>query len=150
MVLRRGTGGYLTNGIVARWQSQALSVRDEETNTLLTADSLNLSNILFAENATTYDADDSGDFGVADAFTDANHVVSADPAASIFTSLTPTALDWTPVAGSDAEAGAGTVVIPTEYTGSFFGGTLGNTTYFGAAEPGGDKWWEGWTQYVIE
>lgn len=150
MVLRRGTGGYLTNGIVARWQSQALSVRDEETNTLLTADSLNLSNILFAENATTYDADDSGDFGVADAFTDANHVVSADPAASIFTSLTPTALDWTPVAGSDAEAGAGTVVIPTEYTGSFFGGELGNTTYFGAAEPGGDKWWEGWTQYVIE
>ena len=150
MVLRRGTGGYLTNGIVARWQSQALSVRDEETNTLLTADSLNLSNILFAENATTYDADDSGDFGVADAFTDANHVVSADPAASIFTSLTPTALDWTPVAGSDAETGAGTVVIPTEYTGSFFGGTLGNTTYFGAAEPGGNKWWEGWTQYVIE
>jgi hypothetical protein len=150
MVLRRGTGGYLTNGIVARWQSQALSVRDEETNTLLTADSLNLSNILFAENATTYDADDSGDFGVADAFTDANHVVSADPAASIFTSLTPTALDWTPVAGSDAEAGAGTVVIPTEYTGNFFGGTLENTTYFGAADPGGEKWWEGWTQYVIE
>ena len=28
MVLRRGTGGYLTNGIVARWQRQGLSVRD--------------------------------------------------------------------------------------------------------------------------
>ncbi len=28
LVLRRGTGGYLTNGIVARWQSQGLSVRD--------------------------------------------------------------------------------------------------------------------------
>ncbi len=31
MVLRRGTGGYLTNGIVARWQVQGVSVREQET-----------------------------------------------------------------------------------------------------------------------
>lgn len=150
VVLRRGTGGYLTNGIVARWQSQGISVRDQETEDLRTADSLNLANILFAENTAAYDADDSGDFGVEAAFTDANHVLSDATAASIFTSLTPASLDWAPAAGSAAESGAGVVVIPNEYTGSFFGGTLENTTYFGAAEPGGAKWWDGWTSYVTE
>jgi hypothetical protein len=150
MVLRRGTGGYLTNGIVTRWQSQGISVRDQETENLRTADSLSLSNILFAENTTNYDADDSGDFGVEGSFTDANHVASDASAAEILTSLTTSSLDWTPITGSDAESGAGTVEIPSEFTGSFFGGTLENTTYFGAAEPGGEKWWEGWTRYATE
>jgi hypothetical protein len=150
MVLRRGTGGYLTNGIVARWQNQGLSVRDAETDALLTADSLNLSNILLAENAANYDDDASGDFGVAAAFTASNHVEDAGTAATLFTSLTPASLDWTPPGGSPAAAGAGTVVIPAEYTGAYFGGTLTNTTYFGAADPAGVKWWEGWTRYATE
>jgi hypothetical protein len=150
MVLRRGTGGYLTNGIVARWQNQGLSVRDAETDALLTADSLNLSNILLAENAANYDDDASGDFGVAAAFTASNHVEDAGTAAALFTSLTPASLDWTPPGGSPAAAGAGTVVIPAEYTGAYFGGTLTNTTYFGAADPAGAKWWEGWTRYATE
>ncbi|HEY7479224.1 MAG TPA: fibronectin type III domain-containing protein [Gemmatimonadales bacterium] len=150
MVLRRGTGGYLTNGIVARWQSQGLSVRDPETDALLTADSLNLSNILLAENAENYDEPGSGNFGLASAFTSSNHVEETDPAASIFTSLTPASLDWTPPTGSAAESGAGSVVIPSDYTDGFFGGTLENTTYFGAADPAGEKWWEGWTRYATQ
>ena len=150
MVLRRGTGGYLTNGIVARWQAQGLSVRDPETDALLTADSLNLSNILLAENGLNYDDDASGDFGVAAAFTASNHVEDAGTAAALFTSLTPASLDWTPPALSPAAAGAGTVVIPAEYTAAYFGGTLTNTTYFGAADPAGTKWWAGWTNYATE
>jgi hypothetical protein len=150
MVLRRGTGGYLTNGIVARWQSQGLSVRDPETDALLTADSLNLSNILLAENAENYDEPGSGNFGLASAFTSSNHVEETDPSASIFTSLTPASLDWTPPTGSAAESGAGSVVIPSDYTDGFFGGTLENTTYFGAADPAGEKWWEGWTRYATQ
>jgi hypothetical protein len=151
MVLRRGTGGYLTNGIVARWQSQGLSVRDAETDALLTADSLNLSNILLAENAANYDEDGSGNFGVAAAFTTSNHVLDDGSAASLFTSLDPATLDWTPPTGSTAESGAGVVVIPSDYTDNFFGGTLENTTYFGAADPAGtNKWWEGWTSYATE
>ena len=51
MVLRRGTGGYLTNGIVARWQRQGLSVRDPETNTMMTTDSLNALEPPAGENA---------------------------------------------------------------------------------------------------
>ena len=149
MVLRRGTGGYLTNGIVARWQKQGLSVRDPETNAMLTTlDSLNVANILLAENGLNYDDDAGTNFGKAAAFAGANHVTPAGTAASLFTSLSPASLDWTPAGGSPAAAGAGTVVIPAEYTGGFFGGTLGNTTYFGAADPAGTKWWQGWTSYA--
>ncbi len=150
MVLRRGTGGYLTNGIVARWQNQGLSVRDAETDALLTADSLNLSNILLAENGANYDEDGGSNFGVAAAFAASNHVLDAGSAATLITSLTPASLDWTPAAGSAAETGGGTVVIPPEYTAAYFGGTLANTTYFGAADPAGSKWWEGWTNYATE
>jgi hypothetical protein len=150
IVLRRGTGGYLTNGIVARWQSQGLSVRDDETNTLMTSDSLEVVNVLLAENASNYDADDSGDFGVIGAFTASNHVEDAGTAAELFTSLDAASLDWTPPAESPAASGAGTVAIPAEFTGTFFGGTLENTTYFGAADPAGDKWWEGWTNYATD
>jgi hypothetical protein len=150
MVLRRGTGGYLTNGIVARWQSQGLSVRDAETGTLMAADSLEAVNILLAENAANYDADDSGDLGVEAAFTTSNHVLHPDPAATLFTSLTAPELDWTPPAGSGAESGAGTVAIPTEFTGDFFGSDLPNTAYFGAADPNGEKWWAGWTNYATD
>ena len=150
MVLRRGTGGYLTNGIVARFQSQGLSVRDPETDGLMTDDSLNISNLLLAENGPNYDEDGGDNFGVAGAFAASNHVEAAGAAATLFTSLTPASLDWTPAGGSAAASGAGTVVIPSEYTGGFFGSDLVNTTYFGAADPAGDKWWEGWTRYATE
>lgn len=148
MVLRRGTGGYLTNGIVARWQKQGVSVRDTETNNMLTTlDSLNVVNLLLAENGTNYDAAGTN-FGQAAAFAGANHVAAGGTAASLFASLTPASLDWTPAAGSAAATGAGTIVIPAEYTAGFFGGSLTNTTYFGAAEPAGTKWWQGWTSYA--
>jgi len=149
MVLRRGTGGYLTNGIVARWARQGVSVRDPETNNMLTAlDSLNVVNLLLAENAINYDDDAGANFGKAAAFAAANHVAAGGTAASLFASLTPASLDWTPAAGSAAATGGGTIVIPAGYTGAFFGGSLTNTTYFGAADPAGTKWWEGWTNYA--
>jgi hypothetical protein len=153
MVLRRGVGGYLTNGIVARWQGQGLSVRDDETNALMTADSLRISNILLAENTGgNYDPDGGEDFGEEAAFATSNHVQDAGAADALFTSLDPASLDWTPPAGSPAESGAGTVTLPAdpEFTGNFFGATLEDTPYFGAADPAGEKWWEGWTNYATE
>ena len=146
-VLRRGTGGYLTNGIIARWARQGISVRDPETNTMLTTDSLNVVNLLLAENTTNYDPVGTN-FGQETVFAADNHVQAAGTAAALFTSLTPTSLDWTPAGASPAAAGAGVVVIPSDYTATFFGGTLTNTTYFGAADPAGEKWWEGWTNYA--
>ena len=150
VVLRRGTGGYLTNGIIARWQNQGLSVRDPETDNRLTTDSLAVVNILFAENGANYDEDGGENFGFESVFTAANHVQDGGTAAALFTSLTAPDLDWTPPAGTPAAEGAGTVEIPTEFTADFFGGTLENTTYFGAADPAGTKWWDGWTSYATE
>lgn len=149
MVLRRGTGGYFTHGIVARWQRQGVSVRDAFTNTQLTAnDSLNVVNLLLAENAANYDADASANFGKAAAFAAENHLASAATAASLFTSLNSAGFDWTPAVGSPAATVAAPIAIPADYTAAYFGGTLTVGTHFGAAAPAGPKWWEGWTSYA--
>ena len=62
-------------------------------------------------------------------------------------SVNPAGLDWTPKAGSPADAGA--TDAPGARTAGFFGGTWVNTTYLGAGQPGGTKWWQGWTAYTI-
>jgi len=31
---------------------------------------------------------------------------------------------------------------------SYFSGSWANTTYLGAADPAGTKWWQGWTNYA--
>src|SRR5690606_14198120 len=50
LVLRRGTGGYYLNGVVARWPRGAISMRDSTTNNRFQVDSLIVRNLYFAEN----------------------------------------------------------------------------------------------------
>ena len=107
--------------------------------------------MLFAENTANYDADDSGNFGHGE------RVRGGEPRAehrpgrlAVHQPHGRRASTGRPPAGSDAESGAGTVAIPTEFTGNFFGGTMPNTTYFGAADPAGAKWWQGWTNYATQ
>jgi hypothetical protein len=146
-VLRRGTAGFLTNGIIARWKGTGLSIRDNVTDTLLLRDSLTVANIVFAQN-TVGDYDPVGtNFGQSTKFATDNHRTAAT-AAALFTSLTATSLDWTPAAGAVTTTGGGVVTIPANRTAGFFGGTLGNTAYVGPADPAGAKWWQGWTQYA--
>jgi hypothetical protein len=146
MVLRRGTGGYYLNGVVARWPKGALSVRDASTTARVTAGDMFAQSILAAENGALLQA------GQQPYDTTANNVRSiASSAASLFTLLptNPTAaanFDWSPANNSAMATGglntfpaavaarAGTFVVPT--------------TYRGAAAPGGVKWWEGWTSYA--
>ena len=61
--------------------------------------------------------------------------------------LNPSSLDWTPKAGSPATTGG--VTAPSARVAGYFGGTWANTTYLGAADPAGTKWWQGWTYYAI-
>src|SRR5919201_1530604 len=49
-VIRRGSGGTLVNGIIARWQGIGLDVRDSTTLARRTGDSLFISNVLFTDN----------------------------------------------------------------------------------------------------
>ncbi len=172
-VLRRGTGGTLFNGIIARFPGTGLQMRDAFTDSLRLRDSLNITNLILAENGpsatpTNYDADGADmlgsctggadvetcrRFAQAAKFASSNHQVGT-AAAALVASLNPSGLDWTPVAsaGQPDPTTGGSTVVPAQFdarTGNFFGAQMPKTTYIGAADPAGPKWWEGWTAYNI-
>jgi hypothetical protein len=161
--IRRGTGGVWVNGIFARWPERGISIFDPETNARFEADSIHISNILFAENRTNYDDDGATSpvrFAQASRFANMNHRAHAGTAASLFTNLFATGsaptvqtLDWRPGSGSPAATG-GLTTFPARVqarvqswgpNGAF--GTFAGTPYVGAADPNGERWWEGWTVY---
>ena len=165
MVLRRGTGGYYVNGIVARWPRAGIGVRDAATYAragstptpdLATTD-LAIRNVLFVENAVIFQT------GTGNSSFDAtanNLVTGTGTTAAVFTAFpatvgtttTEAAFDWTPVAGSAAASGGMTTFagkIATKASGAFATGhTLAGTAFVGAAQPGGTRWWQGWTKYA--
>ena len=150
MVLRRATAGWLHNGIVARFKGKGCEFRDVFTDSLRLRDSLAINNALFAENTGgNYDDPVSTTRFCQEAkFATANHRTAAT-AAELFVSLNPVSLDFTPPGGAASETGGGTVALPAARASSFFGGTMPNTAYVGAADPAGPKWWSGWSTYVI-
>lgn len=148
VVLRRGTGGYYVNGLVARWPTAALSVRDAATTgARLTAGVLDIRNMLLAETPALFDG--STNVTVDPTGRELN-LQSGTTAASLFTALPATpangaALDWTPPAASAGTTGglatfAGNIAAKA---GTFASGT----TYVGGADPAGPKWWQDWTVY---
>jgi hypothetical protein len=152
MMLRRGTGGYYVNGVVARWPRAAVSLRDQATQDRLAAGDLQLKNVLFAENPTLFQATAGTTIQFTVPLADNALEQSTATAASLFTTL-PTgtlasgaSFDWTPGASSAAASGglaAFTGALATK------GGTVvTGTSYRGAAQPGGAKWWAGWTVYT--
>ena len=149
MVLRRGTGGYLTHGLVARWQRQGISIRDQQSGDHLAGDSLRVVNLLLAENGANYDDDAGSNFGKVAAFAAANHVTVAGPVTALLQSLDPASASFVqPVDGSAAADVSGTVAIPAEFLANYFGGTLTPADYYGAVAPSGTPWYAGWTNYA--
>jgi len=157
--IRRGSGGVLINGIIGRWKGYCLNMGDAETEARRAADSLNVVNVVFAEClGGTYDAGTGGSeqAGVPGLWTTSNHRVQAGNGLfDLITSLNPAALNWAPKTGSivlqggSADAPNGGVAIgATARFNSFFGGSLPQTMYVGAAAAG-DNWWAGWTNYSI-
>lgn len=155
MVLRRGTGGTFMNGIMARWKGIAINIRDAWTDSLFEQrDSLNFANIILAQNGFNFDTTGAG-FAQAAKFTAANNMIALGANVAVDTllglSLNPASLDWTPKAGSPA-ATQGSAQVPAKFaarTANFFGGQMPTTSYVGAADPSGEKWWQGWTKYQI-
>lgn len=145
IVLRRGTGGWLQNGVIARYKGIGINIRDAWTDSLNTRDTLAIKNVILAENGQNYDAVGSN-FGQEAKFSGDGHR-TAPTAAELFTSLNPASLDFTPGASAPSASGGGN--LPAGRAGGFFGGTMANTTYVGAANPAGPKWWQGWTVYAI-
>lgn len=149
MVLRRGTAGWLHNGIVAAFNGIGCQFRDAWTDSLRLRDSLNLTNMVFAENAggNYDDAASATRFCQESKFASDNHR-SAATAAEVLTSLATNGLDFTPPAASLPTTGGSMIPLPAGRTANFFGGSMTNTTYVGAVDPAGPKWWEGWTRYA--
>ena len=151
MMIRRGSGGYYVNSIVARYNRAAISLRDVSTQTRLNNGDLQISNIVLAENGQAFlpQTGTTVQFSVdatANGFTTAT-----GSAASLFNALPtdPNAasqFDWTPAPGSAARTGG-----LTTFTGKLAtraGTFVTGTAYRGAADPAGPKWWEGWTNYA--
>jgi hypothetical protein len=145
-VIRRGTKGLIHNAIIGRWKGTGITVRDSVTGNILAADSLNLTDVVFAEN-TRGNYDTTSNFGQSTNFTSDNHR-TATTVASIITNLTPASLDWKPT--GIAASGCGTIAIPASRAANFFGGTMSNTAYCGAVDPAaGAPWYQGWTSHAI-
>ena len=159
MMLRRGTGGFYVNGIVARFPVAGVSLRDTTTFQRATAGEFVLSNILFAENGAMFDPQTSSG-GVISATrqytvdSTANNLrTTAGAASALFTSVTGTLpasgalFDWAPPAGSVAATGGLAAFTGPLQTRA--GTTVTGTAFRGAADPAGPKWWSGWTAYAI-
>ena len=162
-VLRRGTGGYYLNGVLARWPRGGISLRDSTSNNRFQVDSLIVRNLYFAENGVlasgaNFDAATSN-FGQESAFTarNSNIVVGAGTvtAASLFTSLptvsgttTGASFDWSPEASSPIATGGLNSFAADPRIAARVGTFITPTAYRGAAAPGGAKWWANWTSYA--
>jgi hypothetical protein len=146
MVIRRGTAGYYVNGVVARWPKSGLSVRDATTTARVTAGQMLIANVLGVENATLLHA------GQQAYDTTANNVVSAAGSAASLFNLLPSdpssaaQFDWAPTASAPQRTG-GMDTFPANIAAKA-GTFITPTTYRGAADPDGPKWWEGWTIYA--
>jgi hypothetical protein len=155
VMLRRGSGATLLNGVVARWPGIAFSVREAQTDTMRQREQLFAAGMLLAESAAPFDPAGGAGFAFPSAFPSV--VATATPATALFASL-PTAgepavaaIDWTPPPASALATGGFTQLSARTLTrtSAFFGGQLGATTYRGAADPGAaTRWWAGWTSYA--
>jgi hypothetical protein len=170
MMLRRGTGGYYVNGIIAKFPRAGISVRDADTyaragstpTPALTAD-LAVKNILMVETPTAFDPQVVGSSTIQNSFDLAGNAIvnnTTATTASLFTAFpttapdantTAAAFDWSLSATSAAASGglttfSGNLTTKTA-TASATGNTITGTSYVGAAPPG-NKWWAGWTVYA--
>ena len=162
MMLRRGTGGYYVNGVVARFPRAGVSLRDAETfvraGSLAVTDvaiaDLAVRNVLFTEVAGNVFQAGGGSTVQNSLELAGNSLSGSSTAAALFTSIPTTgsmpssvaAFDWTPPTGAAISAGGlGTL---SGKLGAKGGTVVTGTAYLGAAAPGGTKWWSGWTTYV--
>jgi hypothetical protein len=150
MMLRRGTGGYYVNGVVARWERAGLSLRDQSTIDREADGDLIVNNVHVADVGATFQTGGSSAQGTLDLGANAIVEGTETSLAQLFVSApnnptSATQLDWSPAAGAPIATGgtgAFTGAIATK-AGTFVTGT----DYRGAANPAGPQWWAGWTNY---
>ena len=153
-VVRRGSGGTFVNGIIARWPGVGVSIRDAQSDALRQADSLMVRNVILAENGSNFEPAGTN-FGSSldDPANEIQSLTAEGSAAGLFASLEPASLDFTPGSGSAAGTGGLTTfpsVIANRVKNIFgaSGDDIDGTSYIGAVDPAGPKWFQGWTAYT--
>ena len=165
MMLRRGTGGYYVNGVVARFSAAGVSMRDAETYARagsvaipdMATTLLAVKNVFFTElGGPMFQAFPGGTAAPQNSFDATGNALTLSTTLStaLFTAIpangtAPTSvsqLDWTPVTGSAIAAGG--LATFTGKLATAAGSFVVGTSYLGAAQPGGTKWWNGWTVYA--
>lgn len=147
MVLRRGTAGMYVNGVVARWPKAAMSIRDAaSTGARIAAGELMVQNILTTDNPVLFE---QGQLTV-DATANSLEVAVAS-AGALFSALPNDAsagnqFDWS-LSGTSAARTGGLATFSGALAAKA-GSAVTATPYRGAANPDGEKWWEGWTIYA--
>lgn len=148
-VIRRGSAGTFVNGIIARWPLYGISLRDAETNALRGVDSVTVRNVILSDNSANFEPAGTNFGQSLNVVT--NNIMQPTGATALFTSTTTSGLDWTPAASSAARTGGMATFIGTPVAGrvaAFFGGAMLGTSFVGAQDPAGVKWWQGWTAYA--
>ena len=165
MMLRRGTGGFYINGVLARFPVAGISLRDAETFVRggsigvpdLGTSNLQIRNVFMSEiNGAPFQPFPGGTAAPQNALDLAGNALTNSNATStsLFSAIPATAavpagvtaFDWTPAASSPIASGGMATFSGALATkaGTFVTGT----NYVGAAAPGGTKWWTGWTIYA--
>ncbi len=160
LMLRRGTGGFYLNGVVARFPTDGVSLRDPESfkragNAIvpdLATSDLQVRNIYFTETPAVFQAASATQF-VLD-LAGNSLTLGATATGGLFTKIpalgaTPASVadfDWTPVAGAPIATGG--MAAFSGKIATMAGTFVTATAYVGAAQPGGAKWWAGWTNYA--
>ena len=160
MMLRRGTGGYYINGVLARYPAAGISLRDAATFAragsaaipdMATTD-LAVKSVYIVETPVAFQAPSATQFAF-DLAGNAITLNAAGTASTLFAGLPATgsvpsgaaAFDFTPAAGSPIATGG--LATFTGKLATKAGTAVTGTTYLGAVAPGGAKWWSGWTAY---
>lgn len=148
MVLRRGTGGHYVNGVLGRWTRGGVSLRDPATATRIADGDLTLNNITVSEAPVFFQLGQSGGtFDLTANNLDLTTATTASLFASVPTAPTSTAqIDWTPSPNASIRTnGMATFSGKLQQRAGTF---VTGTSYRGAADPNGAKWWAGWTNYA--
>jgi len=153
LMLRRGTAGTYVNGVISRWPRAAISLRDQTTLDRVADGSLVVRNILLAENGPAFQAASGTTVqGTMELTANSIEVAPSATTASLMFAALPAApsgaasLDWSLSATAAARTG-GTGAFTGQIAASA-GTFVTGTSYRGAADPTGAKWWTGWTNYT--
>ena len=151
-ILRRGTGGHYINGIFARWPSAAIGYRDALTKARETAGLLSIRNNLMVETPLALQAgqqttDLAASNNTIDLQSTTAQLFAKLPATSTTSPAVVSDFDWSLSATSTARTGGLASFVGTGDLAARATGFVVPTSYRGAADPAGTKWWEGWTSY---